>query len=163
MSIPTLNQVVRSDHSPVYLSKSGEFYSVWLGQDWMYFSQVMVRQTQDEFSLNLEECAEKEDLPSWVDTLRDEIVCESLFSYAKFFKNRGRDENEGISLLLDDLRRRLSRVTEANLFEALCWIVQLSTDLERYKIRYYTSLTQLGEELRLLIDACYKLDFIKLK
>ena len=156
--IPALKQLDRSDSSsPVYRTKDGIFYSIWQGDDWKFFSQILVRISRDKFSLELEEEDTREQLS--LGRYNNPIVCASLYSYASFFQSMERNVKIGITNLLFDLRTRLSNVTEENLTEVCSWIVQLNTDLVEYKTQTFT-MNELRDELVLLIDSCSTEDFL---
>lgn len=88
------------------------------------------------------------------------LVAESLHSYYAAFSRRRCDGAAGVELLLSDLERRLSAVTDENVAEAMGWITQLLADLNSGSDveGEYTKL-ELGELLSELIGEARQRDW----
>lgn len=115
----------------------------------------MIWWSEDGFSLTRLSIAQV----SKLDIRGSERVTISLRDYAKLFSEAGCDVNPLIEQILDNISLKLSKVTSQNAWYVQAWILQLSYDLNELEEMVFENVTELGNELRRLIDLALDADW----
>lgn len=125
-SIPTIEEVSgQSAHDGVrWVSEEAYLYIITNPEEGVYLDYQFRRVSEDQYELTVESIGSDE-----LEYPEGELVSESLYSYYATFVKRGCNGKTGVDLVLSDLKKRLSVLTEDNVGEIGTWLLQLLADL----------------------------------